>query len=246
MSFVCVECAAQAKLLYSNFPGSNNIRIEHCKNCGQPVDSYIEYDVSLILLDMMLLSKPVWRHVLFNKETKHLHWKLAVVCLFCDGYMKWVTASHHDKTLQTNSNDTDIVFQAAMQIQLYIFTFVSGLELLAFLILTVAFYFLLKPLASQANDTKIIDISAILRCLLLAGTGKVLYIPAIIWLQTDSAVFLQLTLVYVVFCSSLAFSLTVKCSFFQALSIIVFAFYWSIVFVKPVGEYIYSLDLHLM
>jgi len=242
MSFVCVECEATADLQYSNFPGSSNIRIEHCKKCGQPVDSYVEYDVSLILLDMMLLIKPVWRHVLFNKDTKHLHWKLAVVCLFCDGYMKWVTASHSDSSLQ-HLNDTDIVFQAAMQIQLYVFTLVSALEMTVFLFLIVGFYHALKPLIARDNS---ISVSTILRCLLLANTGKVLYIPAIIWLQAGSTIYLQLILVYVVLCSALAFSLTVKCTFLQALMTIIFAFFWSTLIVTPIGQWLYELDLHLL
>ena len=242
MSFVCVECEEKADLLYSNFPGSNNIRIEHCKKCGQPVDTYVEYDVSLILLDMMLLIKPVWRHVLFNKETKHLHWKLAVVCLFCDGYMKWATVSNTGSSFP-NLNDTDIVFQAAMQIQLYVFTLVSGLEMLAFLILTVGFYHVLKPLISYNNS---IAVATILRCLLFANTGKVLYIPAIIWLQAGSTIYLQLILVYVVLCSGLAFSLTVRCTFMQALMIIIFAFFWSTLIMKPISQWLYDLDLHLL
>ena len=239
--YVCVECEEKAELLYSNFPGSNNIRIEHCPSCGQPVDSYVEYDVSLILLDMMLLVRPVWRHVLFNHDTARLHWKLAVVCLFCDGYMKWVTASREDEALRA-LNSTDIVFQAAMQIQLYVFTFVSALELAAFLLLTVALYWFVRPLIRKSAS----NVDAIVRCLLLASTGKVLYIPAIIWLQAGSAIYLQLILVYVVLCGALALSLTVKCSYMQALMVIILAFFWSALIMKPVGEWLYQLDLHLL
>ena len=246
MTFICIECDAKADLLYSHFPGSNNIRIEHCKKCGQLVDSYVEYDVSLIFLDLMLLSKPVWRHVLFNEETKFLPIKLAVICLFCDGYMKWATAAQSDQEGIEKWNDTDIVFQAVVQIQLYIFTLVSGLELLAFLFLCVAFSYAFRPMMVKTNqsDLETPSVCKILRCLLLAATGKFLYIPAIIWLQADSPIYLQLILLYMLVCSALAFSLTVNCSFFQSFMIVSYSFYLSILLIKPIGELLYQLDLH--
>ena len=250
MSYVCVECGTVVDALYSTFPGSTNIRIEHCKNCGQPADSYIEYDVSLILLDMMLLSKPVWRHVLFNVDTKYLHWKLAVVCMFCDGYMKWVIAAKSERNQQSLANANELVFQAAVQIQLYVHTFVSCIELAMFLCLSIFLYCYLEPIISKHQNLfsvhiKPVSAIKILRCLLLASTGKFLYIPAIIWMQADSTSYLQLILLYVVLCSSLSLSLTIECSFFQAFVIIMYSFFLSILFAIPISKWLYSLDLHL-
>lgn len=243
-TLICVECGTPVEALYSNFPGSANIRIELCKICGKPIDPYIEYDVSLILLDLMLLSKTVWRHVLFNVKTNHLHWKLAVVCCFCDGYMKWVTgAPFKEEKFVAN----ELVFKAAAQIQLYIYTLVSLVELFAFLLLTVFFYFVLKPLLNNCSFTgdKYSLVASIFRCLLLASTGKFLYIPTIIWMHDGSMSYLQLILLYVVFCSAISLSLTVECTLFQALIIVVYSYFFSILLVLPFSKSLFTYGLYL-
>jgi len=36
------------------------------KKCGKPVDKYVEYDIVLIVLDLILHRLQVFRHMLFN------------------------------------------------------------------------------------------------------------------------------------------------------------------------------------
>ncbi|CAK8678268.1 unnamed protein product [Clavelina lepadiformis] len=251
--YVCVECEAPSDKLYSTFPGSGNVRIEHCKKCKEPVDRYIEHDVTLQLLDLLLLSKPVWRHVLINQETTYLHWKIAVICLFCNGYMKLITSSSLNEFNPNKSmNDDDFVFQAAKQVELYVLSFVSGLELMAYLLFVLFFNYLMvkcKPfngltwkkmrLGFMEKPTSM----EIIRCLLLSGAGKLLFIPAIIWAQGESPLYLQMIIFYVMLCSSLAFSLIVNCSLVKGIFIIVLSNVFGISFIHPIDMWLRSLDL---
>lgn len=40
------------------------------KNCNEIADKYIEFESIIVLIDLVLMSKPAYRHVLFNTEFK--------------------------------------------------------------------------------------------------------------------------------------------------------------------------------
>lgn len=62
---LCVECATPVKCLYVYY-SPDNIHTVKCGACGKFADKYIECDMMLIFIDLLLLRAPAIRHVVFN------------------------------------------------------------------------------------------------------------------------------------------------------------------------------------
>ncbi|KAA0162646.1 hypothetical protein FNF31_03174 [Cafeteria roenbergensis] len=62
---VCVECGSPVQALYLRF-SQGNIRLTRCPTCGETADPYLEMDAVLVLVDLILLRRPVYRHLLVN------------------------------------------------------------------------------------------------------------------------------------------------------------------------------------
>ena len=216
--FVCINCERPVPHLYTRFAASGHIRITHCVACQAPADRYIEYDVTLRMLDMLLLERRVWRHVLLNSVQLRggwLPWKLAVVCMFCDGYRKWIQHYNDVAAASTTAvalHQEDMVFYAAKQIELYVESFVGGVELLLTVSLCLLLLLAAFRLTGAAGGVKIADVT---RALLLANSGKLFFIPALVWSQPEGGsceIYLQMVSFYVVMCGALAVSITLRCS----------------------------------
>lgn len=247
--FVCTTCGTPSKQLYSTFPNTGILKIEHCRNCKNVVDKYIEYDVTLLFLDLMLLKPGAFRHILCNRDTGNIHWKLALLCLFCDGYRKWVSRKpEEENTEDTPENGSkDTVFQAATQLQLYMMTFAAGVELSIFalvvLLLSLMFFRLVQrykccsALFLQNVKKAKVFVGGICRALLIANCGKLLLLPAIVWAQSIKHVFYVLAHVV---CSS-ALSLSIVTNFSYCITVpIVMCGYVAIYFIQPVTELVYD------
>ena len=61
----CVECGVNISKLFEE-PLKGNITLVTCENCGKIADKYIEYEYTLILLNLILCKTQVYRHILFN------------------------------------------------------------------------------------------------------------------------------------------------------------------------------------
>lgn len=254
-AFLCIHCKHPCCELHSFFKDSGCLRIQHCENCNHPVDKYIEYDVTLRLLDLMLLNKLVWRHTLYNQDLGFLHWKLAAVCLFCDGYVKWVKTSHNTSFL---SKEQSGVFQAAKQIELYVLTFISLLELLVFVFLMVILCWMLLIITSRSAKSlapciqswaqwfphEDVNVETIIRCLLLSNAGKLLFVPTIIWSENESEFYLYVVVLYVYACNAMALSTALRSSFFVSLVTVLISSRLTTFFVLPLSNWLQSLQLH--
>lgn len=238
--YVCVECGEKSKQLYSTFPGSGILKIQHCARCHNVVDKYIEFDVTLLFLDVVLLRASALRHILCNKDTGVIQWKLALLCMFCDGYMKWISKSY-DSTYDKE----ETVFHAATQLRLYLLTLISGVELVLFVTITLAFCYVLNKLANsptlhdshcssllyQQNITPInFSVRKVIRALLFGNCGKLLFLPAIVWAQADKNFYYIMA--HVVYSSTLALSIVTNLSYTFSLLICITSLV-SVSFMQP-------------
>ncbi|EEB19034.1 arv1, putative [Pediculus humanus corporis] len=66
-SYLCVNCGNRVKHLYREYSPSV-LKLINCEKCGNVADKYIEYDRIIILIDLILLSKEGYRHVLYNSH----------------------------------------------------------------------------------------------------------------------------------------------------------------------------------
>ncbi|KAJ7215693.1 Arv1-like family-domain-containing protein [Mycena haematopus] len=64
---ICITCTTAVDFLYTVYESSYNLRLEQCKNCGAFADPYVEHDSLTLLIDLILLKRGVYRHLLYNR-----------------------------------------------------------------------------------------------------------------------------------------------------------------------------------
>ncbi|KAI0032090.1 Arv1-like family-domain-containing protein [Vararia minispora EC-137] len=64
---VCVHCTHIVPYLYTVYQSAHNVRLEQCPSCRLFVDPYVEHDNLIVLLDLILFKRSVYRHLLFNR-----------------------------------------------------------------------------------------------------------------------------------------------------------------------------------
>uniref|UniRef100_F1LBA9 Protein ARV n=1 Tax=Ascaris suum TaxID=6253 RepID=F1LBA9_ASCSU len=86
--YICINCCAPSSRVFRRFDGGG-IRLTACKTCKKPVDKYIEYDIVLVIIDVILQYLGAYRHLLLNRKF-HVYHKLFTVFVLCDAYKKWI------------------------------------------------------------------------------------------------------------------------------------------------------------
>ncbi|KAL5712408.1 hypothetical protein ACHQM5_014587 [Ranunculus cassubicifolius] len=87
MEFRCVHCGFKVKLLFVQYsPG--NIRLMKCENCREVADEYIECEIMILLIDLVLQKQKAYSHLLFNSRNdfdfEGSLWKLGLSFLLLD------------------------------------------------------------------------------------------------------------------------------------------------------------------
>jgi len=70
---ICIECMEHVDCLYFEFTGKGNIKLTRCQRCGNVADKYIEYELVLVLIDVLLHRKPAFRHLFYNRDTSSMY-----------------------------------------------------------------------------------------------------------------------------------------------------------------------------
>ncbi len=68
--YTCISCLQPSPRLYRQYSSAHNIKLQQCTNCAinVDVDTYIEYELLLVCMDLMLYRKRAYRHLLFNRS----------------------------------------------------------------------------------------------------------------------------------------------------------------------------------
>uniref|UniRef100_A0A7S3QJN8 Protein ARV n=1 Tax=Chaetoceros debilis TaxID=122233 RepID=A0A7S3QJN8_9STRA len=66
--YACVACLHPNESLYKQYSSAKNIKLTSCPSCGRDVDPYIERELLLVVMDMMLLRISAYRHFFFNMD----------------------------------------------------------------------------------------------------------------------------------------------------------------------------------
>ncbi|KAI0787744.1 Arv1-domain-containing protein [Fomes fomentarius] len=64
---ICTSCATPTPYLYTVYDSKYNFRLEQCTSCHAFADPYVEHDTLTLLLDLILLKRDVYRHLLYNR-----------------------------------------------------------------------------------------------------------------------------------------------------------------------------------
>ena len=86
----CVECGEEVEQLYREY-SKGNIRLTICSSCNHIADKYVEYEVVLILIDLMLHKPQAYRHILDNREppiSPSQLWKMYMILTLLDMNVK--------------------------------------------------------------------------------------------------------------------------------------------------------------
>lgn len=101
---ICVECLHPVDSLYIEY-SPTNIRMTVCSNCGQFADKYIEHDAVVIAIDLLLLKRQAFRHMVFNvlsnsdKDTLHPQTiRMWILITLFDVYLTWAKAEKSNPT----------------------------------------------------------------------------------------------------------------------------------------------------
>ncbi|KDN50437.1 hypothetical protein RSAG8_00935, partial [Rhizoctonia solani AG-8 WAC10335] len=70
---ICTQCTCPVPYLYTLYQSMNNLRLEQCPNCLGFADPYVEHDTLTLLMDLILLNREVYRHLLFNRGSEPRH-----------------------------------------------------------------------------------------------------------------------------------------------------------------------------
>ncbi|PCH42357.1 Arv1-domain-containing protein [Wolfiporia cocos MD-104 SS10] len=64
---ICTNCTHPTPYLYTVYQSAYNLRLEQCPECRAFADPYVEHDTLTLLLDLILLKRDVYRHLLYNR-----------------------------------------------------------------------------------------------------------------------------------------------------------------------------------
>ncbi|GLB44833.1 putative arv1-domain-containing protein [Lyophyllum shimeji] len=67
---ICTTCTSFTPHLYTVYQSAYNLRLEQCSKCQSFADPYVEHDSLTLLLDLILLKRGVYRHLLYNRGTE--------------------------------------------------------------------------------------------------------------------------------------------------------------------------------
>ncbi|KAJ4727997.1 protein arv1-like [Melia azedarach] len=108
MEYRCVKCGFRIKTLFVQYsPG--NIRLMKCENCRAVADEYIECEIMILLIDLILHKPQAYRHLLYNvlnRETVNLEgllWKSTIGFLLLDAYRSLLLRRSNEEQCSTMS-----------------------------------------------------------------------------------------------------------------------------------------------
>lgn len=67
---ICITCTHPISHLYTVYESAYNLRLEQCSKCLKFADPYVEHDSLTLLLDLILLKREVYRHLIYNRGTE--------------------------------------------------------------------------------------------------------------------------------------------------------------------------------
>lgn len=198
--FVCVECGWKVNQLYKKYPSS--VRLEICEKCNQIADKYIEFETIIILIDLILLSRAAYRHVIFNTESKNL-WKLAVIITLLESYCRWVEQFKSDDYHYKPFESEKAFYCAGLQV-----IFDNTLLFIFIFLLSSPMKFGSSPHSAQLKGHKLQFAANLLRALILSSIGKFFFLPIVIWREnsTETQIAIHLSIVITYFVLSLVYA----------------------------------------
>ncbi|XP_012530237.1 protein ARV1 [Monomorium pharaonis] len=202
--YICINCGAECKELFRRYCPSV-LKILKCEKCGLLADKYIEYDPVVVFVDLILIEKQAYRHLLYNSNFKS-YWKIGITLWLAESFRAW---SFCDE-IESTASEVNLVHKNALQDHCNIYNFLAhtALAFIAFIctviVTTELKWFIIgkKPYKYSVKDLS--------RALIIGGCGKLLGFLGIVWRHIASGPYYLLIQGYTVLCLLTAYSVVCK------------------------------------
>ncbi|XP_011312423.1 protein ARV1 isoform X2 [Fopius arisanus] len=187
--YTCINCGVEVKELYRRYSPS-----VLKTNCGSLADKYIEYDPVIVLVDLVLLEKPAYRHLLYNSEFES-YWKLMIVLLLGESYRVWATHDSSNEPLKADrfegeSGFSILVAHTGFSLGFFAAAVILGTEL--------RWLLSQRPKKYRATD--------LVRALIVGGCAKLLGLLGLVWQHVSHDLHYALIHGYTMLCLLTAYS----------------------------------------
>ncbi|CAK9319250.1 unnamed protein product [Citrullus colocynthis] len=132
----CVQCGFRMNQLFVLYsPG--NMHLMKCDNCKSVADEYIEFEVMIVLIDLILHKRQAYRHLLYNLLDRNrlsrqdLMWKFGLGFLLLDAYRYMLLILSEKKSSMSFSSTIGICQKALMNVSLGNVMFLCVLHILS-------------------------------------------------------------------------------------------------------------------
>ncbi|XP_050294060.1 protein ARV1 [Anthonomus grandis grandis] len=179
--YYCIHCGEKTQTLFKKY-SETVLKLTECKNCGKTADKYVEYDIVIIIIDLILLKNIAYRHLLLNTEFKNF-WKLAVILMllesYCDSALstRLLTNVYEKQANKTEPTLSDFDMNIE-DLKFYIMCLNTALSHFTF-VLTIYMLTIIYGKIKRWDDMP--TLCLIMKTMTLASTGAFLQLPSIIW-----------------------------------------------------------------
>ncbi|KAJ2368360.1 sterol homeostasis protein [Coemansia sp. RSA 2610] len=180
---VCVECGHPVAHLFTVY-GAGHIRLTQCAHCKCFADKYVEHDVVIMFIDMLLHKPQVYRHLLVNRlefrqaSIERNVGKLGVLLVLFNVYIDWFRLEEGGRL----RGQRELLFgrQHSFAVQYVFILLCSAVDALALLagVLAAAAWLQRAPQLRRWPT--------VATALVVSSFGKVLMILLVIWEYNES------------------------------------------------------------
>ncbi|XP_044756609.1 protein ARV1 isoform X1 [Coccinella septempunctata] len=168
-SYICINCGSKVENLFRKY-SPTVLKLTNCEKCHRVADKYVEYDVIIIIIDLILLQQRAYRHILFNSNYKNL-WKLSVIILLIDTYIDWSSYNKYYgfKKIQYDGDYDNFDF--------YKIGIKNSIRTLVFVITV----YLHTILYCKTLKRKVVSFKEVWKILSVSSFGTFFFLPVLIW-----------------------------------------------------------------
>ncbi|KAF5270344.1 hypothetical protein FQR65_LT05532 [Abscondita terminalis] len=227
--YTCISCGLPIGELCKKY-SETVLKLVNCDKCNVVADKYIEYDIIIVIIDLILLRKEAYRHILYNTEF-HAHWKLAIMLQMMEVYSEWILISKKTHSIPPYVYS---VGDVALYMLSFRIVFRSLCSLLIILLLTTTYNKIVKKPSNDWNFMKIVW-----KAMILANFGWFLLLPSLIWDNSIQEFHLTFVSLYTTLSQLLAYTVVCNCGKFWSIFVIIVA-YGSKVFSNNLYDILYD------
>ncbi|KAK4883522.1 hypothetical protein RN001_006841 [Aquatica leii] len=237
--YTCINCGNPIGELCKKY-SETVLKLVNCVKCKNVADKYIEYDIIIVIIDLILLRKEAYRHILYNTDFQS-HWKLAVMLQMMEVYSEWILTS------KKKYNTASYVYSAG-DVQLYMLSlrviFRTLCSLLIILLLTIVY----NKIKKQSNSWGFLK--TVWKAMILANFGWFLLLPSLIWDNSIQEFHLTFVSLYTTLSQLLAYTVVCNCVKIWSIVVIVLAYsckmfsnqLYDVLYYKTINNYIYFFE----